>query len=263
VTRICFVGNSHLAAIKLGWDRAAAANPGFSAGFFGMPGAGQSNIQVHGTDIRFMANETKGEVFSTTGEKECVDLRTYDALVICGLGLSVAALVRMHRNMRADCMSGLDDVEFVVSSACFRDVAADILKQHQSCLMAREVRRSLAIPVILIPTPHPGRGVLNDFSMNGFRRVTEKGDGETIDAFFDDALRFMSRDGISCLPQPAATKELGIFTRERFSKGSIRMLQSLDTAHADNDAKHMNADYGETVVTEILDHLGKTTAAKP
>jgi len=87
--RICVLGNSHAGALKLGWDMLRSHYPGVEMTFFAAQGGAMKGLAVDG-DHLVTADETlAARIAYTSGGLSRVDLRSYDAFLVLGLGFSL------------------------------------------------------------------------------------------------------------------------------------------------------------------------------
>ena len=88
--RVCVLGNSHLAAVKLGWNQRAAAHPDLHCDFFGAPKNGMAEVAFEDGLIVPQNEAVRAAFAMTSGGRESVQLRDYDCVVAVGLGFSMA-----------------------------------------------------------------------------------------------------------------------------------------------------------------------------
>ncbi len=86
--RVCIIGNSHVAALKLGWDALAPDHPDVEIVFFAQRGNHMSDLRVDG-DVLIPTTPTlaSGMTF-TSGGREVIDPADYDRIIVYGLDAS-------------------------------------------------------------------------------------------------------------------------------------------------------------------------------
>ncbi len=219
--RLCVIGNSHAAALKLAADGFCAAHPEARLTFFAAPSRGTEQLQV--IEGRYVAStpELAAQLRLTSGGLDAIDPDAHDAYLIYGFG---------GRGDSGDNPRGL--------SAAF--CRAVVLERVRKSLLPRhmEALRSLTdAPVFAALTPLPSA----DAADQPRRLLRHKAEialvQRAICAPFDVVL----------CPQPAASLVKGRATRAEFAAGSVPLENALKPQAAEHgtlERRHMNAEYG-------------------
>jgi len=97
MTRLCLMGNSHLAALKLGWDRLRDAHPDVAVTFFGSRGAGVcKGMRLEGGALVPSAQDLVNFRWTSGGLKE-IRLEDFDCFALVALGFAPRWVWRLAR----------------------------------------------------------------------------------------------------------------------------------------------------------------------
>lgn len=91
---LCVIGNSHIGAIKSGWDQIKVDEKNVSMHFFGSKSQSLSRTFVEGGILKTDDEQIQRSLERTGGSPE-IDLRSYDGFVIVGGGLHLKKLARL------------------------------------------------------------------------------------------------------------------------------------------------------------------------
>lgn len=164
--RICFLGNSHLAALRL----AASEEPGL------LPGRGRgtdwfasSAYTLGGLRLRkgryFVpyGKRLKAQFVAIAEGKQQIDIRAYDVFVISGVGLEyrdIFALSKSHC-LASEAEAGNQAGRALVSEGFFRSYLAGVEAQRPARRLAQEIRSvHSAAQVLLLTAPCPSETIL-------------------------------------------------------------------------------------------------------
>lgn len=93
--KVCVFGNSHIAAMHLGWKQIAPSYPQTEVVFFGAPNGDMSGVDY--SDATLVPTEERvAENFRHSGGSEQISLADYDAIVIVGCRIG---LMHYHREL--------------------------------------------------------------------------------------------------------------------------------------------------------------------
>ncbi len=142
MTRCCFIGNSHLAAIKLGWDRVKGRYGGVLVDFFASHIASIGDICR--VDTRLVpANDTVRQNFVwTSGGKAAIDLSEYSDVVLVGMGFSLEPLLLAYSQMRSERHQDHAETCTLVSDAVFEEAVLGNLLSSAFCRTSAKIRES-------------------------------------------------------------------------------------------------------------------------
>lgn len=252
---VCIIGNSHLAAIKLGHAAVAADFPEIQLDFYGGVAQRLWALEQEGTTLVPRHKRLAENFAETSGGRRRIETADYDAFVLVGLffGLvTIGPLFAVGRPYSGE--AGVD----LVSRPFLRAGALDLLGRSLAAVTADKVlrARAAACPILLIPTPFPSeavRGTQDSFwaSDDAVARLRE---------CYDEAVSTLSRQAaFEVLAQPAQTIAPPACTRAAYSMDSVAF--GSDAAHPEDDHVHMNADYGAVVLAAALRRLTELTGS--
>lgn len=93
--KVCVFGNSHIAAMHLGWKLLAPSHPQTEVVFFGAPNGDMSGVEYSDATL-IPTDEVVAENFRRSGGSERIALADYDAIVIVGCRIG---LMHFHREL--------------------------------------------------------------------------------------------------------------------------------------------------------------------
>lgn len=257
--RLCVIGNSHVAAFKLGWDQLAAQKDARIAGlaptFFGAPRDGVKAVAVREGRLVPLSESVAAHFVRLSGGRSEIDPILYDGFLLVGLGASMKRVLRLYRTHR---WYGVQQsAGCTVASLVF---VQDFLAEGYAGTRLAQVAQMLAgltdKPVFATPEPYwaampsQSTGKKGDF---GWARAAASGDGEKLAEVFAVALAAALGHHAGLMLQPAATVEHGIVTRAIYNKGASKMITG---GGDESDAAHMNGDYGAVWWTEAVRTFG-------
>lgn len=263
--RLCVIGNSHVAAFKLGWDQLADQGDPLAAAmtltFFGAPRDGLKNMAAQDGRLVPTIDSVREHFVRMSNGHPDIDPTAYDGILLVGLGASMKRTLRLYRTHR---WFGVQTGEGrVITSRAF---AQAFLAEGYAGTRLAQVARMLAgltdKPVFATPEPywsalmpdHVGRK--GDF---GWAKAAASGDGDKIAQMFAASVTEAIGRHATMIWQPAATIEDGIVTRTIYNKGASKFISG---DGEESDAAHMNADYGATWWTEAAAVFGLAPARR-
>lgn len=242
--RVCFIGNSHLAALRQGWNRLGYG--GVEIDFCAARGAYWETFRLSGTRLSARHPTAKADLVRTSGS-ESVDLSDYDVICVHALGLGIFSATRAH--VTHGFRPRATDTPHIVSENAFRDALVDALSRTTSGKMVRAIAKAVDIPVLAVAQPC------------ALETILEAGDVVNtlaIESGAEEALSRLTSEAASAaypcpvLFQPPETLARPILTTGSFGTGSISMVTGEE--HKKKDFLHMNADFGAIMLQEILRH---------
>jgi hypothetical protein len=252
--RICFVGNSHLAAVKLGWDAACDEYPDVSASFFGAPSAGLLQMR-----------RNKGGYLVSTDDALTARLKAlwgtdrfrpddYDLLCLVGMAMSALTVGRLYRAFRSSAHRNRNGDFRLVSPECFQAAANGLAASSLSAHVLQKIRAVSERPVVIAakaaPCPAPGK----DHCPAGWvKDMLDVGDDRLLFDTFAEAVRQLPGADFF-LPQPESTQLNLLVTKPEYGEGSQRLKAEL-SKHEEEETNHMNAAYGALVIRDLYDLL--------
>lgn len=264
--RLCVIGNSHVAAFKLGWDQLAAAGSPVTKAvaltFFGAPRDGLKNIAAENGKLVATVESVREHFERMSDGQSEIDPTAYDGILLVGLGASMKRTLRLYRTHR---WFGVQQGEGrVVTSRAF---AQAFLAEGYAGTRLAQVARMLSglteKPVYATPEPYwsplmPDHvGKKGDF---GWAKAAAAGDGDEIARMFAASVSEGMGGHATMIWQPALTIEQGIVTRSIYNKGASKFISG---DGEESDAAHMNADYGAAWWAEAGQVFSASTARHP
>lgn len=248
MTTLCVIGNSHISAYMLGWNRMQANYPNTRLEFFGAPGKMIDGIGISGGAL--VAGTAKlVRYFALTSKKSSISA-DYDCYVVCGLRLGLLHMGPLFGTYRSETLA--PDERIPLSDACFAHALRGCVFNSTAIRTIRKLRAITAAPVVAIPDPLPTR----DYNECAFLNLAEqRAEADTLAHLFDTTCSGACREfDAACLFQPESTKSSVLRTENTYSEGSMSLRSGLTAAHKDATkvAKHMNADYGALRLRELF-----------
>lgn len=217
--RTCFIGNSHLAAFKLGLNRLIDDGDveASSVMTVGTPKNWLARAEIKGGHIVPTSERMQKDFLWTTGGQATVDLQHFDAFVI--------AAGRGPRSL--DCYVAHEAPSPFVSRALVRAVLAQILRGWQHALARRIVKAAPQARVLFVGAPPFAES--DPDAVRFLEALEEPG---ALDAlrrlrdYIDDELGALQRERIAFVRVPPELLESRqIFVRERYTRGSVRLAE--------------------------------------
>jgi hypothetical protein len=288
--KCCFVGDSHLAAIKLGWDQMGQDHPDFDCDFFASQ-IGSIDDTYRAGALLVPANETVRRNFIwTSGGKSVIDLSQYSDVVLVGMGFSVEPLLLAYSQSRTERHNNRSGIYSFVSEAAFDAIIANHLRSAPLFRTLERIRDG-GPRVWGLAQPGPSEQVLDGpdnaelaepFSGSGsglgllnwlrdwqtdktaefhqtvaawLRTVVQHGDHAALASSFARIVASLAEPDFRPMPQPPATLSTGLFTKREYSVGSVRLTRGYNVPHVMEEYRHMNAAYGAVVLSDLLPRL--------
>lgn len=242
MSRICFIGDSHLAALKLGWSAVEKDFPEMSPVFFAAPGKSLDGLVVADGALGAGSDTLAGSLKVTSGGQAKI-ADDYDHYVVYALELGVALAMDLSRQYRAE--RHAKDWRTPLSDECFLQSLTGVARETLAYRTMAKLRQVTSRPLLLCPLPIAE-------VRNRKLRQTLKDNGDTADlaALFARACTRIAHEmGARFLPQPAATLEAdGLATKASYSSAPARFYG----VQAREDRSHMNAEFGAAMLQDLL-----------
>lgn len=253
MTRICAIGNSHLAALMLGWKAIADEFPDVEISFFAAGRSLLRDLAVSQGKLIPASNALR-RAFAATNSRPRIGGR-YDAYLLCGLLFGLASALQPLRSFRAD--SHARDDRIPISDRCFEQALRGLLRETLALEIVAKLRQITRAPIVLVREPLPalgGEGVLS------LSRIEANRDDGTVARQFDDAsLAVADEANVRLVSQPEATKATPLRTNPDYARGSVILSGTLDAAHHEGESRHMNERYGSVMLRLVLEpQVGKS-----
>lgn len=221
--KIAFIGNSHLAAVKLGWDNVGSEYPHLSPLFFGAPALRLDGLVADNKKLIPANSRLSKELELTSGGLNEIDFTVFNAVFLIGLNWSW-----MH-------------FPSSTYSSALRN--AWVLPNFEQSLCGRMYHKVAALtdrPIYIIHKP------LNCARPNEDRTV-----GPPYSQRFHETERAMRDVKAKLLSQPSETIEDDRFTAHAYGIGGVG-LGGFDGTHyrikGVEDYTHMNGAFGKKLI---------------
>lgn len=264
-TRIAIIGNSHVAALKVGWDPIANDHPGVSLHFIGSPAQSIADAYLDGVVLKGRSKLVRNGFLRTAGAEE-VDLGDFDKIWIIGAGVRIRSIARLFMSARvhasgnaqsgekAKGLEALDLVSQPLMVAMVRQMMSQTAARH----LVDMCRASLKADVYVMPEPHISERILDGANRRGLKWIKEHGLAELVAEVFEEGYRQAFDGRATPVSQPADTIVNFMFTDDRYAAGSVRPNTMNDeiTSDLSDDVTHKNDAYGRRVIERLMEASG-------
>jgi hypothetical protein len=255
--KLIVVGNSHVGAIRQGWDLIEDLHPQVSVEFFAMHKAGNAycrlSDRVYGLDTSRADSVLQKQCLKINGALE-VNLAGADAVLIAGWEIPFPAFQKLIQH-------SIDGPSARMSSAFIDAILTDTLAGHIP-EMAWQNWQSPKVFLALKPRvsesvqqgdnlkkyPFWGEWLIRLDAYAPFYR--------NVEAAFGTMLKEV---GIEFIPQPTATLTEAGLTKEKFRVGSTGVDGAI--RRPVDDVAHANGEYGSLILQHALNRMGALTVA--
>lgn len=251
--RIGVIGNSHIAAFKLGWEEIRAEYRHVDMTFFGSPTTSMRFLRVENGCLLPTSDALRENLLWTSGGHDRIPGHL-DAYITVGMGFSFVHLMDLLKNHRPPSeYDPSDDTQQLISEEFFYSAMEGTLKNSNALQLIAQLRQITSVPVVYVPNPYGTRDVLRNDRYSQFWSSIIR---DQVFDYYRAGLNSMF-DGLTVRvkEQPDITVEDGMFTLGAYSTGSIALKRGLTSPHKGDDYFHMNAAFGATSLRDILRHL--------
>jgi hypothetical protein len=252
--RLCIIGNSHLAALKLGWD-ALAEKPDLQPTFFGAPSDGMRHLRAEGGRL-IPKRRDIAEHFARMSGREDIRLDDYDAFLLVGLNVSIKRILRFYKTHAWAGLKGISG-KVLVPPGFARDF---LTERYGDTLMGLMAGQLAGRRVLAVAEPFWAEWIRKgapDTPDYGWEAAISAGDGPRIGAMFAATVDASLPAHAQFLPQPERTVAHGIMTASDFNKEASRLITG---EGGGTDAAHMNADFGKALWPGVAEALAQPGA---
>lgn len=228
MTRIFVIGNSHVGSLKQGWDRICEDTDDVELVFFAHRGEKIGALRLRGRSLIATSEDLKDALRFTSGGRDKIDLNDADLVLLYGMRLRVP-----------------HDTGCTYSVGVRNQALKDQVNRSISYALLKKIRSISEVPVVVGHDPLPAS------------RHDRPGDSRQ----YSDRVRAMN--DLMFLPlnarllnQPMQTVESGFQTKTEYTSNSTRIAIGTrrdNELHPEKDIRHMNAEFGEMFLTELLE----------
>jgi len=219
--KICILGNSHAASLKLGWDEISPYHPDKQLTFFASRQKGLKSLALVKNKLVPQTEVLKKNISFTSGGLNHVDLDEYDLFVTYGLGLPIPSFDKNY------------------SSSVVKQTCLDLFSQSINGKICSIIRQASMKPIYVGHNPQKAA-------------LSARPEFRTNNLNYLQTLNLMNKaifvTGAVIVQQPEETLINHWHTDLRFSVGSTRLDvgdKISGQSHPDHDFGHMNNDFGK------------------
>jgi hypothetical protein len=247
MTRICIVGNSHVAALKLGWDKIAGDHPGIQVTFFGVPGRWLRALDLGEGTVTPKTAKHKRHFERLSGGMDTITVADYDLFVVVGLELSIFRWVNFYKDNRQLPFNLELGTPQILDAEVFDLCRGNIFRGTSGDVVYQGLKATGAGRVLVCPQPFPSPVVERRDAFFAQMMAVE-GQDRVAEAYRTDMAR--AYDAENLLWQPEDTLAGPLLTDLAWSQGSVRI--NLNAPHGEEDYQHMNPAYGQRMLQLIM-----------
>lgn len=227
--KICIIGNSHVGALKRGWDRISAKHPGTELTFFAHRANGMAALKVEGNSLVPKTDLLKKAIRFTSGGLERITPGDYDVLLLYGLRASPNFASRNQ----------------FISAQAARQALVDLTHGRLSSKLLGMLRPLTDRIIYIGHDPLPAAS----------RVRSERPPADYVEGIETLNEGIYRKLGAEMIAQPVSTIVNGRQTHSDFARGSKRLAIGDgrdDRAHPEGEDGHMNDDFGEIWLEAFL-----------
>lgn len=246
--RVCFIGDSHVAALRLAVNEDHTSRFRNEMDIFGVRGDALRRTFVRDNTLRSNNDEVR-EGFQFTGGSEFINLDGYDSFCVVGCGTSLNAGISICHSYSTYRL-GLPQRQ-LVSSELFDLMLHTRFTRSIAHRTITMLAQATGKPIYLIANPLWSQSVLAHPQGVILKEMAGLGVIDDFAAWMSMGLEAAFVTKATIMPQPASTRTGSCFTLPAYSVGSQR-LTSESIEHPKNDVSHMNAAYGREVLNAFF-----------
>lgn len=246
--QVCVMGNSHVAALKGGWEEGVERpRDDIAPTFFGALSDGMATLDV--VDGEVIPRDEKAAAFfrKISGTGGGVNVADFDAFVLAGMGFFPNPVFNNYRMFATPSTS--HEAAHFVSDAVIADTLWEGIDSSMMLHCARLLRRQTDKPIYLVWQAFCSESLFDiEWRAEQMQPILDNGDQAFVRKMMDSVEARLKAEGFEVLNQPEETMRDGVMTKAEFSRGSVlfRAEAGEAKAHRENDVFHMNSLYGRT-----------------
>jgi hypothetical protein len=265
--RVCFLGDSHVASLKGGWELARAEYPHISATFFSAPAEGQNYLAFENGRVVPKTSRAERYFAITSGGLTSMTPGDYDLIVIVSLGFSIGPVIDVYLSHRSDAHNNREGDVQLVSTAYFDEIARSGIERPLAFGLRNLIVDTSGVEVWNFAKPMPCLHALDNpnpptahsvLTIAAYRQAMVCGDLLSLCDSYKHTIAELRARGMTVLLQPDETLETPAFTRAAFA---VDRASFLPGGPAPNDGTHMNAEYGATALRMIFSRMRQPSPA--
>ncbi len=259
--RLCFFGNSHIAALREAWRTNPGRWPEIEASFIGAHGDLLLQTEIREGRLHPVSAEAQ-DAFKRLNRLDSVDLAAPDAIIIVGCQMVLSQAVAIYRSMRWPGLPSLarnPDIasmkQPLVSYSAARATLSSVLSNRLGPALVRHLRPGTEASLWMLSQPRFSVGVLQTQKqhLKPYVVAVRSGDGFALSSLFDDAATHAAQSvGATFLPQNPRTYRRGMLTDAAYMSGAIRLATRQDLPQPADDIAHANGRYGAVAIDQVV-----------
>jgi hypothetical protein len=263
--QICIVGNSHVAALKMGLDTWQAERPieDSTIDIFGSRARKMLRAQVHeGTVLPYPGRpEADWDFHSGTRSTLCLD--AYDEIYFT-VGTRRTDFPHFNPRFVLNFIDSQRPWRPLSQTLVARIVQHTVFEQWFSPLLEEMIRQSSRPVIHFLGCPFWST---QDRRSRALKAQMEKDAGtrESLALLLEQIATAVTSLETDRLKLPAPPRSVldthGAFTEQAFCADSMRLSEEFDRSHGPRDFRHMNAAYGREIIRNILRGAGSMTSS--
>lgn len=255
--KLCAIGVSHLAAIKMGLPLMPPRDD-VEITFFGAPGDVFRDIDIVDGVATPRAEEMREAFAQISGGQDRIRLADYDAFAFFGF-IGLKQVMTIYKSYYTHDQNWRDGKR-LASIALFDNLLWKNQYLGWSFLeFPLQVRKATNATVLYAEQPRPSSQLLApDYRGSArseeryfpWRMARQFKDEQNILRAHDRQVRRWAENGILYVTQPEETVFDSLFSDAKFSRGSRKLLE--DKPHGEADVVHMNGEFGGLMLAKVL-----------
>jgi hypothetical protein len=250
--KTCFIGDSHVAALRQALSLQSCEHFGKRMDIFGSRGDSLRNSLEVSKGRMTSQNKRVRKSFRLTGGRVFIDLSAYDRFCLVGFNTGIDFAVRLAETYSPQIFA-LPDRQ-PVSRAFFIEMMAAYLQGTIASEILDLLRLHTDKPLYLITNPNMSDAILDHASGKIYAELADIGNMEALHECYVEALERVFANRATILPQPRQTLAKTLLTLKDHSSDSRRLTQK-SAEHPEDDFKHMNARFGALVLEDFFSAL--------
>ncbi|HVU21065.1 MAG TPA: hypothetical protein VHC71_14945 [Hyphomicrobium sp.] len=235
-TKICIIGNSHIAALKVAVRDSFFQSDTLGFVFWGV--RGRKFLEVKFESGRLVSPDPEFALVVSGGTHATINPSDFGALVFHG-PINYTSFIVWFRKLRRD--SGTFSASFLVAG----------MKSHLHAkptnALIRQIRSSYKGRILVSPQP-----LVSEESAFFGDQIISGGERAETDRILQE---YFEQIGAEYLAQPESTIVDNKYTAKKYSINSVALIGDLNIKHPPNEHFHMNGCYGAEVLRTIYRKL--------
>lgn len=259
-SRLCILGNSHLAAFRDAWAQYGEKFPNMVPTWFGASRDQLGNMVARKGLLRPKTQRLAESLKWTSGGLDFVNPSEYDAFVIVGLGPSFTAVARNYRAFRTLEQSQEPQPRYLISPAAHHASIVGEIAGSVAMVLAGLIRGLTDAQIFIVSDPLPAENALDSRERGLWKPLRDTGDGEKLLLQFLQLASTQAQElPATYIAQPEHTRAQRIFSSDALRRGAARMREDgNDVAFTDEDYGHLGPEYGLIMLRELERRITNT-----